>query len=204
MSDWQILEIIFKIVLFSVLIYVSYKLVKFVMSYVNINNLAEIQSNFSFPATFLLDKTDLYLQFVNTESIVNVSIKVGSIFGYPEDLSVEGSLQRKSLTLYKQFMYDFLEINWGDCKISLNNLDLQLPHVCKIPLTTKFLYRLIACQTTSRKVMVILPLCDLYDYGTEVNVISELTSTSEEEEVIEEGVEDILLNKPMLQCMEWN
>ena len=39
--------------------------------------------------------------------------------------------------------------------------------------------------------MVILPLCDLYDYGTEVNVISELTSTSEEEDVIEEGVEDI-------------
>ena len=30
------------------------------------------------------------------------------------------------------------------------------------------MYRLIACQTTSRKVMVILPLCDLYDYGTEV------------------------------------
>ena len=38
--------------------------------------------------------------------------------------------------------------------------------------------------------MVILPLCDLYDYGTEVNVISELIPTSEEE-VIEEGVEDI-------------
>ena len=51
------------------------------------------------------------------------------------------------------------------------------------------MYRLIACQTTSRKVMVILPLCDLYDYGTEVNVISELTPTSEEE-VIEEGIED--------------
>ena len=98
-------------------------------------------------------------------------------------------------------MYDFLEINWGDCKINLNNLDLQLPHVCQIPLTTKFflrklfqnhrtMYRLIACQTTSRKVMVILPLCDLYDYGTEVNVISELLPASEEE-VIEEGVEDI-------------
>ena len=199
-SDWQILEIIFKIVLFSVLIYVSCKFVKFVMSYVNINNLAEIQSNFSFPTTFMLDKTDLYLQFVNTESIVNVSIKVGSMFGYPEDLSVEGSLQRKSFSLDKQFMYDFLEINWGDCKINLNNLDLQLPHVCQIPLTTKFflrklfqnhrnMYRLIAYQTTSRKVMVILPLCDLYDYGTEVNVISELTPTSEEE-VIEEGIED--------------
>ena len=39
--------------------------------------------------------------------------------------------------------------------------------------------------------MVILPLCDLYDYGTEVNVISELTSTSEEKDVIEEGIEDI-------------
>ena len=114
-SDWQILEIIFKIVLFSVLIYVCYKFVKFVMSYANINNLAEIQSNF-FPTTLLLDKTDLYLQFVNTESIVNVSIRVGSIFGYPEDLSVEGSLQRKSFTLDKQFMYDFLEINWGDLK----------------------------------------------------------------------------------------
>ena len=155
-SDWQILEIIFKIVLFSVLIYVSYKLVKFVMSYVNINNLAEILSNFCFPITLLLDKTDLYLQFVNTGSIVNVSIKVGSIFGYPGDLSVEGSLQRKSFTLDKQFMYDFLEINWGDCKINLNNLDLQLPHVCQIPLITKFflrklfqnhktMYRLIAC-----------------------------------------------------------
>ena len=138
-SDWQILEIIFKIVLFSVLIYVSYKFVKFVMSYVNINNLAEIQSNFSFPTTLLLDKTDLYL-------------------------------------------------------------DLQLCHVCQIPLTTKFflrrlfqnhrtMYRLIACQTSSRKVLVILPLCDLYDHGTEVNVISELTPTSEVE-VIEEGIED--------------
>ena len=95
-SDWQILEIIFKIVLFSVLIYVSYKFVRFVMSYVNINNLAEIQSNFSSPTTLLLDKTDLYLQFVNIESILSVSIKVGSMFGYPEDLSVEGSLQRKS------------------------------------------------------------------------------------------------------------
>ena len=200
-SDWQILEMIFKIVLFSVLIYVSYKFVKFVMSYVNMDNLAEIQSNFSFPTTLLLDKTDLYLQFVNTGSIVNVSIKVGSIFGYSEDLSVGGSLQRKSFTLDKQFMYDFLEINWGNCKINLNNLDLQLSHVCQIPLITKFflrklfqnhktMYRLIACQTTSRKVMVILPLCDLYDYGTEVNVISELTSASEEE-VIEEGVEDI-------------
>ena len=139
-SDWQILEIIFKIVLFSVLFYVSYKLVKFVMCYVNINNLAEIQSNFSFPTALLLDKTDLYLQFVNTESIVNVSIKVGSIFGYPE-ISVEGSLQRKSFTLDKEFMYDLLEINWGDCKINLNNLDLQLPHVCQIPLTTKFFLR---------------------------------------------------------------
>ena len=200
-SDWQILEIIFQIVLFGVLIYVSYKFVKFVMLYVNINNLAEIQSNFSFPTTLLLDKTDLYLQFVNTESIVNVSVKVGSIFGYPEDLSVEGSLQRKSFTLDKQFMYDFLEINWGDCKINLNNLDLQLPHVCQIPLTTKFflrklfqnhrtMYRLLACQTTSRKVMVILPLCDLYDYGTEVNIISELLSASKVK-MIEEGAEDI-------------
>ena len=45
--------------------------------------------------------------------------------------------------------------------------------------------RLIACQTASKKVMVILPLCDLYDYGTEENVISDLT-TSEREDVIEE------------------
>ena len=115
-------------------------------------------------------------------------------------MSVEGSLQRKAFTLDKQFMYDFLEINWGDCKINLNNLDLQLAHVCQIPLTTKFflrklfqnhraMYSLIACQTTSRKVMVILPLCDLYDYGTEVNVISELSPTSEEE-VNEERIED--------------
>ena len=70
-----------------------------------------------------------------------MSIKVGSIFGYPEDLSVEGSLQRKSFILDKQFMYDFLEINWEDCKINLNNLDLQLPHVCQIPLITKFFLR---------------------------------------------------------------
>ena len=51
------------------------------------------------------------------------------------------------------------------------------------------MYRLIAHQTTSRKVMVILPLCDLYDYGTEVNVISALSPTSEEE-VNEERIED--------------
>ena len=110
MNDWQILEIIFKIVLFSVLIYVSYKFVKCVMSYVNVNNLAEIQSNFSFPTTLLLDKTNLYLQFVNTESIVNVSIKVGSIFGYPEDLPVEGVLQRKSFILVNSLCITFLKL----------------------------------------------------------------------------------------------
>ena len=59
--------------LFSVILYVCYKVIRFVLSYVNINNLAEIQSNFSFPTTLLLDKTDLYLQFVNTESVVNVN-----------------------------------------------------------------------------------------------------------------------------------
>ena len=128
-SDWQILEIIFKIVLFSIILYVCCKIVRFVLSYVNINNLAEIQSNFGFPTILMLAKTDLYLQFVNTESVVNVNLKVGSIFGYPEDLSIEGSLHRNSFTLDKHYMYDFLEINWGSCKISLNNLDLQLPHV---------------------------------------------------------------------------
>ena len=75
--------------LFSVILYVCYKIVRFVLSYVNINNLAEIQSNFSFPTTLLLHKTDLYLQFVNTESVVNVNLKVVSIFGYPEDLPVD-------------------------------------------------------------------------------------------------------------------
>ena len=178
MSDWQILEIIFKLVLFSVILYVCYKVIRFVLSYVNINNLAEIQSNFSFPTTLLLNKTVLYLQFVNTESVVNVNLKVGSIFGYPEDLSVESSLHRNLFTLNKHYIYDYLEINWGDCKINLNNLDLQLPHVCQIPLISKLfvrklfqnyktMYRLIACQTSCNKVMVILPLCDLYEYEIE-------------------------------------
>ena len=30
------------------------------------------------------------------------------------------------------------------------------------------MYRLIACQTSCNKVMVILPLCDLYEYEIEV------------------------------------
>ena len=37
--------------------------------------------------------------------------------------------------------------------------------------------------------MVILPLCDLYDYESEVRIISELAPASEME-VIEEGIED--------------
>ena len=169
----------FKIVLFSITLYVFCKIVRLVLLYVNINNLAEIQSNFGFPTALLLDKTDLYLQFVNTESVVNVNLKVGSIFGYPEDLSIEGSLHRNSFNLDKHYMYDFLEINWGSCKLRLNNLDLQLPHVCQIPLISKLflrklfqnhktMYRLIACQTSCNKVMVILPLCDLYEYEIEI------------------------------------
>ena len=67
----------------------------------------------------------------------------------------------------------------------------------------KTMYRLIACQTTSRKVMVILPLCDLYHYGKEVNVISELLPASKEE-VIEEGVEDISTEQTYATvCVEW-
>ena len=95
-------------------------------------------------------------------------------------MPIEGSLHRNSFTLDKHYVYDFLEINWGNCKISLNNLDLQLPNVCQIPLINnkfflrklfqnhKTMYRLIACQTSCNKVMVILPLCDLYEYEIEV------------------------------------
>ena len=43
------------------------------------------------------------------------------------------------------------------------------------------MYRLITCQTSSRKVMVILPLRDLYDYEIEVASTSELTPASEGE-----------------------
>ena len=50
------------------------------------------------------------------------------------------------------------------------------------------MYQLIACQTSSRKVKVISPLCDLYDYEPEVKIISKLTPATEE--VIEEGIED--------------
>ena len=103
---------------------------------------------------------------MNTESIVNVNLKVGSIFGYPEDLSIESSLHRNSFTLDKHYVYDFLEINWGNCKISLINLYLQLPHVCQNPLISKFflrklfqnhktMYRLIVHQSSCNKVMVI-------------------------------------------------
>ena len=72
--------------LFCIVLYVCYKPVRFVMSYVNINNIAEIQNNYKFPTTLLLDKAELYLQFINPESVVNVNLKVGSIFGYPERL----------------------------------------------------------------------------------------------------------------------
>ena len=86
-------------------------------------------------------------------------------------------------------MYDFLEVNWGNCKISFNNLDLQLPHVCQIPLISKLflrklfqnhktMYRLITCQTSCNKVMVILPLCDLYEY--EIEVKSDISEILEE------------------------
>ena len=60
-DDWQIIEIVFKIVLFCILLYGCYKLVRFVMSFVNMNNIAEIQNNYKFPSTLLLDKTELYL-----------------------------------------------------------------------------------------------------------------------------------------------
>ena len=61
--------------------------------------------------------------------MVNVNLKVGSIFGYREDIVLEGNLQRNSFTLDKHVVYNFLEINWEACKIMFQNLDLQLPHV---------------------------------------------------------------------------
>ena len=177
-SDWQIIELIFEFMLFGLLYYVCYKVIRFLLEYININNLAEIQNNFKFPVTLLLDKTELYLQFINSESIVNVNLKLGSIFGYPENISIEGILQRNSFVLDKHLVYDFLEINWENCKIELKHLDLQLSHVIQIPLVLKYflrrlfninktMYRLIAYQPSTNKVMVILPLCDLYEYGME-------------------------------------
>ena len=68
-DDWQIIEIVFKFVLFCIFLYVCYKLVRFAMPFVNMNNIAEIQNKYKFPTTFLLDKTELYLQFINSESV---------------------------------------------------------------------------------------------------------------------------------------
>ena len=50
------------------------------------------------------------------------------------------------------------------------------------------MYRLIACQNLSRKVMVILPLCDLYEY--EIEVVSTIEETTAEETTPKVNEED--------------
>ena len=141
LTKTELTLLILQILGFVVTLYIFYKLVKKILIWYNPNNLTPMQPRLSLLTILTMDKTDIYLQLINSASSCTFDLFLGSYFGNPEDLAVEGSLESNKIILDKHCWYDYLDVYWGNCTLSLRDLELQMPVAFPVPLPCKFLVR---------------------------------------------------------------
>ena len=140
-SDLDLFVMCLKVIVVSTLVYLIYRLVKKICMYVNLYNLAHLQTKLTWSSLLILNKTDMYFQIYSISHATSIDLYLGSYFGNPEDVICEGQFVEDSVILDKQTIFDFVEINWETCALSLKDLDLQLPSQIKVPLFYKFIVR---------------------------------------------------------------
>ena len=82
--------------------------------------------------TYLIDKTNIYLQFTDFNSGECANLYLGTIFGNPEDIYVCGQFVAGRISLDKKFPFDFIILKWDTIVLSLINLDLPMPTTLQI------------------------------------------------------------------------
>ena len=70
-----------------------------------------------------------------------VSLDLNQLAGNTHLFKLTGELSLENVTLKKNWIWDVLEIKWGDICIVLNNKDVHLPSVLLIPLIHKLKVR---------------------------------------------------------------
>ena len=74
-----------------------------------------------------IDKTNIYLQFYDFTTEECINLYLGTIFGNPEDICVEGQFVTGTISLEKKFPYDFINLKWNSIVLSPQDLDLPMP-----------------------------------------------------------------------------
>ena len=108
-------------------IHLAYRALRFLYHYFNMVNLSAVQTKETLYNFLLYDKTDVYLQLTSNYGATTVSLYVGTFFGDPESIEVNGSLPPNSLSLNKGHLIDFVQVQWNDLQITLRDVELLNP-----------------------------------------------------------------------------
>ena len=106
---------------------------------INTRNLGRLQEKLTFMKFLYADKTDLYMQFMS--NYMTWSVYLGSVYDNPEGIEAVGQFLNGDITLYKGCVFDFLTIQWDNINLSQHDLDLWLPSILPVSLTSKFFLR---------------------------------------------------------------
>ena len=165
----QVMGII--ILMYCILFWVM-KGVRAVYHFVKAYSLNDVQIVNTWWKHFSFDRTDVFVQLVNSQIRYSMEVYLGFYFGNPEDVKVQGEFKAGDLELEKYCLYDLLIVDWMDCNIQFNNCNLQLPQQIQVGMLQKYLirymmkqnetaFRLVVYNRCSNKVRAITKLCPL-------------------------------------------
>ena len=195
-QDEDMLIVVAQILMTLIGLYVLYVSVRKLVYYFGMNNVSNIQTKLS-PFHFLLfDKTDIFLQVTDQIQSKSHSVYLGTYFGNPEDLETEGQFDEDDVVLETHLIYDYVQIQWNNFAIVLQNLDLQLPTYVQVPLTSKFQirslfrtkqaqFRLVAYNASSYKIRAISSFYPMMSTNSEVAQASLPDDTSLVQDALE-------------------
>ena len=61
-----------------------------------------------------------------------IPIKLCKTSGSPHLFKIKGTLKSQDIKLNKNYLWDMLEINWDEIKLSLNSNEIELPKIIMI------------------------------------------------------------------------
>ena len=119
---------------------VVYKMVSELIRYWPTSIMNRYSERYMFWKTLAFDRTEISIQFQNCNSYV-CAVTLGSVLGPPESIELVQSIEGDSINLDKHCIYDFLDINWGQTSLYLDDMNLYFPNSFIIPLCTKWVMR---------------------------------------------------------------
>ena len=171
-NDWELFLFVWKLAIFILVVCAVVWLIRELLQYWNIIHLLE-NSGYTVLDYLFYDRTDICIQFQDLDGS-GVSICLGTIVAYPENIDVTGHFLEDSIVLDPKCIFDSLRITWDTITMSYADLELKFPNSFPVPMICKprlrklfrsedVTYRLIAYNARSTRTRPLTPVHRLHD-----------------------------------------